>query len=133
MIKRIIIGIFLVTIIFSTSVLSTQNASAQVIPDWVKNTAKWYGEGLISQHEFIEAVEYLLENNIIILDPADKLTTKDKIIIEQSEHYDKLIEKGVEQLKFGDNEDAIIYFDEALKRNPDNVKALVDKGIAKAR
>jgi len=41
--QRVIIGIFLATILFSTNVvISSQNVSAQVIPEWIKNTAKWY-------------------------------------------------------------------------------------------
>jgi tetratricopeptide (TPR) repeat protein len=124
-----ILFLFLAITVFSS--VMYQNINAQVIPQWFKNTAKWYGEGLIPEKEFLEAIEWLLEKQILVLDPDDIKDKKDDL--SQYKSFEKLVEKGVEQLKFGDNADAILYFDEALKLNPDNVKALVDKGIAHAR
>ena len=43
-------------------------ASAESIPPWIKNTALWYGEGSISETEFLNAIKFLLENNLIVLD-----------------------------------------------------------------
>lgn len=47
------------------------DATAESIPAWVKNTALWYGEGTISETEFLNAIKYLLENEIIVLDPKE--------------------------------------------------------------
>jgi len=46
------------------------NSSAQdaQIPAWVKNTAGWWGSGEISENEFVTGIEYLINNNIILLD-----------------------------------------------------------------
>ena len=41
---------------------------AQLVPDWVKNTAKWYGDDLISDDEFLNAIKFLVENKIMVLD-----------------------------------------------------------------
>ena len=111
----------------------TNGYSQSMVPSWVKNTAKWYGEDLISEKDFLNAIEWLIENKIIILDPADDETKQDDIKIDQYQGFDKLVDLGIEQLQLGDPEDALIYFNEALKKNPDNVRALVDKGIALAR
>ena len=35
------------------------------IPDWIKNNAKWWGDDLISDDEFISALEYLVKKGII--------------------------------------------------------------------
>ena len=42
----------------------TQVATASV-PDWVKNTAGWWAEGLISEGEFVKGVEFLIKQQII--------------------------------------------------------------------
>ncbi len=37
------------------------------IPDWQKNPAKWWAEGLISDQEYINGIEFLIKNDIIII------------------------------------------------------------------
>jgi len=46
------------------------NSSAQdvQIPDWIKNVAGWWASGVISENEFVTGIEYLINNNIILLD-----------------------------------------------------------------
>jgi hypothetical protein len=46
------------------------NSSAQdlQIPNWVKNVAGWWAIDIISENEFVTAIEYLINNNIILLD-----------------------------------------------------------------
>lgn len=112
-----------------TVFLTTSLAHAQLVPEWVKTTAKWWAEGLITEREFLQAIEFLIENQIIVLETDEK----EEFVITPSVPVAKLIERGVEELKENDSEIAILYFNEALKRNPDNVRALVDKGIATAR
>jgi hypothetical protein len=43
------------------------NGDAQSIPSWIKNTALWYGEGNISETEFLNAIKFLIENEIIVI------------------------------------------------------------------
>ena len=38
------------------------------IPDWIKNVAGWWANGEISENEFLTGIEYLINNNIILLD-----------------------------------------------------------------
>lgn len=47
------------------------NASAESLPPWIKNTALWYGEGAISETEFLNAIKFLLENDFIRMDMDD--------------------------------------------------------------
>ena len=62
--------------IFALSVLATailafsvaSNVNAESVPDWVKNTAKWYADGTISETEFLNAIKFLIENEFIVLD-----------------------------------------------------------------
>jgi len=45
------------------------NSSAQdaQIPGWIKNVASWWASGDISENEFLTGIEYLINNNIILL------------------------------------------------------------------
>lgn len=48
------------------------SASAESIPPWIKNTALWYGEDRISETEFLNAIKFLLENDLIVIDEETK-------------------------------------------------------------
>ncbi len=40
-------------------------AEDSVIPEWVKNNAKWWSEGSISDSDYIKSLEYLINNGMI--------------------------------------------------------------------
>lgn len=46
-------------------------AEGQLVPEWVKNTAKWYGEGKISETEFLNAIKFLINNKVILLEKPE--------------------------------------------------------------
>ena len=37
------------------------------VPEWVKNIALWYGQGTISEDEFIDAIRFLIEEGIVVV------------------------------------------------------------------
>lgn len=39
--------------------------STQAIPPWIKNTAGWWASNSISENEFLHAIQYLVENQVI--------------------------------------------------------------------
>ena len=55
---------------------SVNFASAEPVPEWVKNTALWYGEGIISEAEFLNMIKFLIENNVIIIETLEKQVPK---------------------------------------------------------
>ena len=61
--KSGIVAIF--TVLLLGSVVFYPMASAESLPPWIKNTALWYGEGSISETEFLNAIKFLIENNFI--------------------------------------------------------------------
>jgi len=71
--KFILIGLVSFCIIVPSSVFaqltnySTNDpgAASQFIPPWIKNTAGWWATGNITENEFLRAIQYLIENNII--------------------------------------------------------------------
>ena len=45
--------------------LSIPSAFGEYVPDWVKNTAGWWATDAISETEFVNAIEFLVNENII--------------------------------------------------------------------
>jgi len=57
------------------------------IPDWIRNTAKWWAEGGIGDSDFVSGIQYLIKQRIMqiplseISEPEDE--TKNKVVTEQ--------------------------------------------------
>ena len=65
---------FVLVMVLSISLvsISVNFASAQSVPDWVKNTALWYGEGIISEGEFLNMIKFLIENEVIVVEIVEE-------------------------------------------------------------
>ena len=50
---------------------SVNFANAESVPEWIKNNALWYGQGITSETEFLNAIKFLIENDIIVLESKD--------------------------------------------------------------
>ena len=61
--KKILIFSITILGIFSFSIASS--ATETTIPEWIKNNAKWWSEGSISEKDYIKSLEYLITNRII--------------------------------------------------------------------
>ena len=76
----------ILVLVFAVSIvsLSVNVASAQAIPEWVKNTALWYGEGIVSEGEFLNMIKFLIENEVIVIDsivePVSKVVEAQVVI-----------------------------------------------------
>ena len=47
--------------------------SKHLVPDWIKNNARWWSEEQITDSEFINGIEHLINENIIIILDTQKL------------------------------------------------------------
>jgi len=68
--KRLLLVLITFVSLIGSSIL-VPNSSAQEdtqIPSWIKNVAGWWANGEISENEFLDGIEYLINNNIILLD-----------------------------------------------------------------
>jgi len=56
--------------IFLVSMILVPNVSAQevTIPDWIKNNAGWWADGLIDDNSFVSGIQWLISNGIIMLE-----------------------------------------------------------------
>ena len=43
----------------------------QAIPSWIRNVALWWGEGKITDSEFLSAIKYLIDNEILMVSEYD--------------------------------------------------------------
>ncbi|MBT8242386.1 MAG: hypothetical protein HKO48_05265 [Nitrosopumilus sp.] len=64
--------ISIIVMIFSTLLVSltVQDVTAESVPEWVKNNALWYGQGDISESEFLNAIKFLIDSGIIIIEDS---------------------------------------------------------------
>jgi len=44
------------------------DTTIQKIPDWVKNIFIWFGQDKVSEAELLNAIKYLVQQDVIILD-----------------------------------------------------------------
>ena len=59
------IAVLLLCIVLVFAVIIIPSAFAENVPDWVKNTAGWWATDAISETEFVNAIEFLVKENII--------------------------------------------------------------------
>jgi len=63
-----IVLILFFSLIGSGIFVPNSSAHDAQIPNWIKNVAGWWASGVISENEFLTGIEYLINNNIILLD-----------------------------------------------------------------
>jgi len=88
--KHRILKMSIIMMIFSVLLvsLSTNEAAAQV-PEWVKNNALWYGQGDISEAEFLNVIKFLIENKIITIEALESVSEmKEAQIVIPNENSD---------------------------------------------
>ena len=70
-----------ITAVFVVGTLTTgTSASAQTaqsnVPDWVKNNAGWWADGSISESDFLQGIEWMINEEIIQVATAEKIVTQ---------------------------------------------------------
>jgi len=68
-ISAIVFSILLVSV-------SVNLVNAETIPEWVKNNALWYGQGVISETEFLNAIKFLIENEVLVIEDSEMKFSK---------------------------------------------------------
>ncbi len=64
--SKFTLSVLALSLVFGSFLL--YDVSAESVPEWVRTTALWYGEGAISETEFLNALKYLIENQILVID-----------------------------------------------------------------
>ena len=50
--------------------------NAESVPEWIRNSALWYGQGVTSETEFLNAIKFLIENDVIVLESKDMISSE---------------------------------------------------------
>ena len=75
--KNIIIMTYVALVL--SGIILIPNVFAENVPDWVKNTAGWWAEDVISETEFVNAIEYLVKEDIIQVDVSQTSETSQSV------------------------------------------------------
>ena len=54
-------------------------ADHHAVPDWVKNTAGWWATDAISENEFVNAIEFLINEEILIINETSNSKTSENV------------------------------------------------------
>ena len=60
--------------VLGTSALSSKSTTTEVVPSWVKNNAGWWSDGLLNDSEFVAAIQYLINNGVIVIQQIESVT-----------------------------------------------------------
>jgi len=44
-----------------------EQEQVQEIPGWIKNTAGWWGDGLLPDQDFVNGMQWMIENGIMTI------------------------------------------------------------------
>ena len=61
---------------------SLNNYQGSVIPEWVKNNATWWSEGVIYDNDFVSGIEFLIKEGIIMVSVTESGEKSDAVIPE---------------------------------------------------
>jgi len=89
MIKPVKIFLIVGILVFGVGFGLTASAEEGVIPSWIKNTALWYGEGQVGDTEFINALQFLINQDIIKI-PITEVTAA-KTTLSESERAQSFV------------------------------------------
>jgi hypothetical protein len=69
--KPVIIAILFLGVGILTGLFMNVSAEEQLIPSWIKNTARFWVDGQVSDKEFLSALQYLVKQGILIIPTAE--------------------------------------------------------------
>ena len=61
--------------------LSIDFSYTNLVPDWIKNNAGWWADGLIDDNSFVSGIQWLISNNVMTIPPAESTTANQSNVI----------------------------------------------------
>lgn len=74
--------------------VSMASSESNIVPDWIKSTAGWWSEGLVSDAEYIATIQWLVDEGYIELattEGSDLIVRDSMYSIEQPPQWDRQI------------------------------------------
>ena len=81
---------------------SNSTSPENSIPNWIKNTAKWWSEGQTNDSDFLSAMQYLIDQNILHISKSSQIVNQNSTaqkMIDLETRYNSLEIKYNELLK----------------------------------
>ena len=91
--KILVLLVFLLSVV-SISTTSIFAQSNHEIPDWVKNNAKWWADGMLHDEDFTNGIEYLINNEII------EITNLQHVTNEKESHTRQSVDVGPKSTQY---------------------------------
>ena len=66
--RHLLLSVLLVSLV---GILMIPNAFAENVPDWVKNTAGWWASDQIPDSAFLQGIQYLIKEGIMVIPPTE--------------------------------------------------------------
>ena len=68
-------------------------AYAESVPEWVKNTAEWWAQDLISDAEFLGSIQHLISIGVITIESEDPVLAAMNAELEACERFNKAYQR----------------------------------------
>ena len=76
-VKFLTVTVLGLVMVLGIGAIYAQSSDQVVIPNWVKQNALWWGEGEISDQEFVSALQYLINQGVIIIPATEPVDTSE--------------------------------------------------------
>lgn len=84
--------------------------SEYTIPEWIKNVAGLWHDGQISDTEFVKGIEYLIKNDVIVINALNEADTSDNVTLVDSISDSKIkISVHTNKIEYGPNDVVMIF------------------------
>ena len=60
--------------------ISIDFSYTKLVPDWIKNNAGWWADGIIPDSAFVSGIQWLISNDIMNIPPTEQGTGSDDVI-----------------------------------------------------
>jgi len=66
--------------LYAYAISNPNNEFVSIIPQWIKSNAAWWSDGTITDSEFLTGIEFLIENDIMIIQDVTKTSESTDVI-----------------------------------------------------
>lgn len=117
-------NVSITNLVFNTA--SAQQQSTNSIPNWIKNTAKWWSEGQTNDTDFLSAMQYLIDQNILHASKSSQTANQNNTMSQKM--YDLQTRYNTLEIKYNE----LLKQVQNMPENQDNSKKYSDSIAAVA-
>lgn len=117
-------NVSITNLVFNTA--SAQQQSTNSIPNWIKNTAKWWSEGQTNDTDFLSAMQYLIDQNILHASKSSQTANQNNTLSQKM--YDLQTRYNTLEIKYNE----LLKQVQNMPENQDNSKKYSDSIAAVA-